>query len=120
MSRRMEDLADSFRPLASELLRRSAEAGVPLRVIDTLRTAEEHAANLRNGVSWTKVSKHLTGLAIDVCPEQYLAIKGWCPGGQHWLTIGAIGESLGLRWGGRWKQRDLGHFEYVERAAWPG
>jgi len=28
-----------------------------------------------------------------------------------WLKIGQIGESLGLVWGGRWKQKDLGHFQ---------
>ena len=30
-----------------------------------------------------------------------------------WQKLGAIGEALGLRWGGRWKQADMGHFEYV-------
>lgn len=111
----MEDLADCFRPLASEVLRRCAERGVPLRVIETLRTVERHAANLRNGTSWTKVSKHLTGLAIDVCPEEYLAIKGWNPDGKLWQVVGMVGRELGLRWGGDWKQRDMGHLEYVER-----
>ena len=68
MSRSLNDLAPAFRPLAVELLARLTEAGVPVMIIDTLRTPEEHADNLRRGVSWTTRSKHLDGLAIDICP----------------------------------------------------
>ena len=35
----------------------------------------------------------------------------WDADDEIWHRIGEIGESLGLRWGGRWKQRDMGHFE---------
>ena len=28
-----------------------------------------------------------------------------------WQRIGKIAESLGLRWGGRWRKRDMGHIE---------
>lgn len=111
MSKRLEDLAPAFRPLAEQLIKACKEAGIPLAIIDTLRTPEEHAANLAKGVSWTARSKHLDGLAIDVCPTTLLKEKGWAPASPLWTTIGVIGESLGLRWGGRWKVRDLGHFE---------
>lgn len=122
MSRRLDDLDPKFKPLAMELLARCVEQGIAVMVIDTLRTPEEHAANLAKGVSWTKHSKHLDGLAIDVCPYHSYQINGpdklaWDAADPAWTAIGRIGEELGLRWGGRWKQKDLGHFEYVSGQA---
>ena len=119
MSRALDDLSPRFRPLAFELLARLVEAGVSVVVVDTLRTAEEHAENLRRGVSWTAHSKHLDGDAIDVCPLEEYILHGpkklqWNASDPVWQTIGRIGEEIGLRWGGRWKVRDLGHFEYIE------
>lgn len=121
MSRRLDDLSDRFRPLAFQLLARCVEAGIHVLIVDTLRTPEEHAANLAKGVSWTKRSKHLDGEAIDICPYETWNLRGpdklaW-KDGPTWDRIGAIGEALGLRWGGRWKVRDLGHFEFVAPTA---
>jgi len=95
------------------------EAGIMVMIIDTWRSPAEHAANLAAGVSWTKHSKHLDGLAIDICPYQQFQLHGpdklqWDGDDPIWTKIGTMGEALGLVWGGRWrKQRDLGHFEYV-------
>jgi hypothetical protein len=121
MSRRLDDLSPRFRPLAVELLARLCEAGIPVLVIDTLRTPEEHAANLAKGVSWTTRSKHLDGDAIDICPYAIYEADGpdkllWDAGHSIWQKVGRIGETLGLRWGGRWQQKDMGHFEYVAGA----
>lgn len=107
-----------MKPLAMELLARCVEAGFAVFIVDTLRTAAEHRANLAKGVSWTKHSKHLDGDAIDLCPFEQYALHGpdklnWDSADPVWQKIGVIGEALGLRWGGRWKQADLGHFEYV-------
>lgn len=117
MSRKLDDLSPRFRPLVFALLARLTEAGIPVMIIDTLRTPEEHAENLANGTSWTMHSKHLDGEAIDICPFAVYDLVGpnklqWDAGHPVWKKIGTIGESLGLRWGGRWKQRDMGHFEY--------
>lgn len=112
MSRKLDDLSDRFRPRAFELLARCVEAGVPVTLIDTRRTAAEHQINLAAGVSWTPRSKHLDGDAIDLCPTALIAIKGWAPTSPLWQQLGVIGESCGLRWGGRWKHQDLGHFEW--------
>lgn len=119
MTRRLDDLDLRFRPLAIELLARCVEAGIPVMIIETLRTQEEHEANLAKGVSWTKHSKHLDGLAIDICPYETFQLHGpdklqWNTADPAWDEIGRIGESLGLRWGGRWKQKDMGHFEFLE------
>ena len=118
VSRYLDDLAPEFRPLAIELIARCVEAGYMVLIVDTLRTPAEHQANLANGVSWTPRSRHLTGHAIDIDPFEQYQLHGpdkvsWDATDPVWRKIGAIGEGLGLRWGGRWAQRDMGHFEYV-------
>lgn len=117
MSRKLDDLDPRFRPLAMELVARCAEQGIPVFIVDTLRTPQEHAENLRRGVSWTPNSKHLYGLAIDVCLYDVYLLNGrdkllWDAMNPAWEIVGGIGESLGLVWGGRWKKRDMGHFEF--------
>jgi len=113
MSKLLSDLDPKFRPLADRLLSDCLGAGVSLAIIETLRTHEKHLQDLQNGVSWVQHSKHEDGLAIDVCPTDYLSIKGWNPSGPEWQIIGKVGKKLGMRWGGDWKQEDLGHFEYI-------
>lgn len=117
MSRAIDDLSPRMKPLAMELLARCAEARIPVVIIDTLRTAAEHEANLRAGTSWITRSKHLDGDAIDICPYETWTRHGqqklnWNAADPVWQRLGIIGEACGLVWGGRWKVRDLGHFEY--------
>lgn len=122
MSRALDDLHASFRPLAFELIARAAEAGIPVLIVDTLRTPHEQAENIAKGVSWTKHSKHLTGRAIDVCPYESFLLSGpdklrWDASDPVWDKLGGIGERVGLTWGGRWKKTpDYGHFEMKETA----
>ena len=116
MSRKLNDLSPEMRPLAMQLLARCVEAGIMVIVVDTLRTKEEQAEYVRRGVSWTSNSKHLTGDAIDVAPYEVWLANGpdkiaWDSNNPAWQKIGAIGEAIGLKWGGRWTVRDLGHFE---------
>lgn len=124
MSRKLDDLHPDFKPLAITLLARIVEAGIPIMIVDTLRTPAEHADNLAKGTSWTTRSKHLDGLAIDIVPYETYQLHGpdklqWDASDPVWLKMGLIGESLGLRWGGRWKDAkgnprpDSGHFELV-------
>src|SRR5690606_17227975 len=57
-------------------------------------------------------SKHQYGLAVDVVPI-IDSIAVW-DNVALWRKIGVTGESLGLRWGGRWKKPyDPGHFEWT-------
>lgn len=117
-SRKLDDLSPRFRPLACELLARCVEAGIHVMIIDTLRTPQEQEENIVKGVSWTRNSKHLTGDAIDICPFEVWQVHGadkllWDADDPVWQEIGRIGERLGLVWGGRWRQKDMGHFEYA-------
>ena len=64
-------------------------------------------------------SKHLDGLAIDVCPYEVYYLHGqnkleWDASNLAWESIARIGERLGLRSGYRWQVKDCGHLEYVE------
>lgn len=117
--RRLNSLSPRFKPLAFELLARCVEAQISVLIVNTRRTPAEQAQNIANGVSWTTNSRHLTGDAIDIVPYSQFDLHGpdkllWDAGDPIWLKLGAIGKALGLRWGGDWTQKDLGHFEYVE------
>ena len=124
MSKSLDDLAPSMRTTVFELIARATEANVPVAIINVLRTEEEQIAHIKAGVSWTANSKHLPqpdfgnlSLAIDLCPYALFTLHGanklqWDANDPAWQTLGKIGESLNLRWGGRWKIPDMGHFEY--------
>src|SRR3990167_6828716 len=113
MSRYLDDLDPAFKPLAIELIARCTEAKIAVMIVDTLRTKAEHAVNLAAGTSWIKHSRHLDGMAIDICPYDVYQLIGpdklqWSSSDPVWLRIGLIGEKLGLVWGGRWKVKDMG------------
>ena len=118
MSRSLDDLDPRFRPIAFELLARLTEQGVVVMIVDTLRTQAEHEHNLATGHSWVQHSKHLDGLAIDLCPYEMYYQHGarkldWDVDNPAWETIAKVGERLGLRSGFRWKVKDCGHLEYL-------
>src|SRR5436190_15582031 len=114
MGKDLSELSDDFRPLAERLLQLCADAGIPVRVISTGRTEAEQADCVKRGTSWTLRSFHLKGLAIDIAPEELLGEKLWAPKSPLWYRLGEIGESIGLKWGGRWRVRDFCHFELGE------
>ena len=116
MSRKLDDLDPHFLPLACVFLARCVEAGVMVAIINTRRTEIEQAANVAAGTSWVAHSKHQDGLAMDVAPFSQYALHGerkleWDASDPAWATIGAIAARIGLRWGGLWKVRDMGHVE---------
>ncbi len=121
MSKRLDDLSPEFKPFAVLFLARLVEEGIQVVIVDTLRTPEQQQINIRNGVSWTSNSKHLTGDAIDVAPYLQYVLHGgmklqWDARDPVWLKMGQIGEACGLEWGGRWvKTPDYGHFQKTIR-----
>lgn len=60
--------------------------------------------------TWTLNSRHLSGNAVDFVPVKD-GKYWWNAPEKVWERMGVIGESNGLTWGGRWKNRDCPHFE---------
>jgi peptidoglycan LD-endopeptidase CwlK len=61
-------------------------------------------------VTWTLKSKHIDGQAIDIAPIRNGRVW-WGAPPSVWERMGEIGESNGMKWGGRWKEKDTPHFE---------
>lgn len=117
MDNRITSLTPATQVLAQKLIDACAAAGVPIKITSTLRTAAEQDAlyaqgRTKPGIKVTNLKGgqgiHETGQAFDVIPVN---------GGYHapqatWDKIGAIGEGLGLEWGGNWKSfKDMPHFQ---------
>jgi peptidoglycan L-alanyl-D-glutamate endopeptidase CwlK len=75
----------------------------------------------RHYVTWVLTSIHEFGLAFDVAiMKPHSRLVEWSPkadfdddGVPEYEELGLLGESLGLRWGGRFKGKDRVHFEYT-------
>lgn len=92
--------------------------GLPVLITETLRTAERQKELYAQGrtkpgkiVTWTKKSRHQSGLAWDICKN----IKG----GEYadtafFISCGRISKKLGITWGGDFKNKDMPHFEVSE------
>ena len=89
---------------------------VPIEAIEAAGTADIIRIQTTSGtfIADGLAMHNCDGLAIDVCPKELINTPGWVPDSPVWETVGEIGEALGLRWGGRWKQRDMVHFEMRE------
>jgi hypothetical protein len=119
MGNSLDELASYFRPVAEALIAALTEAGLEPVIIDTGRTPTEQVTKLAQGVSWTPYSKHEPqppegkSEAIDIAPKSLIGTKLWSPESPLWARQGAIGKSLGLRWGGDWTHvpKDPSHFE---------
>lgn len=124
MGRHLSELAPAFRAKAVELLAQLVEAQIPVLIVSTGRSEKEQAAAVAAGTSKVKRSRHQDGMAIDVVPFALFQLAGpdklqWDVRDPVWRRIGAIGEALGLRWGGRFGESkpgagdgwDMGHFE---------
>jgi peptidoglycan L-alanyl-D-glutamate endopeptidase CwlK len=99
----------------TRFLEEADRQGVPSELVQAYRSPAEQTALYTSGQGVTNapalMSYHNYGLAGDVVPKAYLSMKDWNPSGPLWQKLGAIGESLGLSWGGRWSKPDLPHFE---------
>ena len=96
---------------AEELMRVMEAKGKPIVVIETFRTINRQnslSSSITNA-SGLK-SFHQYGLAFDVM----FKVHRWSPPSESWWTeLGEAGEAWGLIWGGRWKSRDMGHFQWT-------
>lgn len=99
----LQDLEDELVERAIYLVNAARAAGVPLVVISGLRSPERN-----RDVGGAARSQHLFGRAIDVAVLGYRRdqVPAW-----WWDALGQYGERLGLRWGGRFRTRDVNHFD---------
>jgi len=100
-----EKLCPCIRAKYKQFVEQCRDAFIVPALIETLRAADRQQYYMDIGVSWTMASKHLPqppnglSLAFDVCPSSYLKEPKWFPFGPLWDEMGAIGQSIGLKWG---------------------
>ncbi len=112
----LNSLHPYFRDKVKQLIRKAANKGIILRVVEAYRTPTKQREYKTMGRNYTRSaagqSKHQFGLAVDVVPVVDSAAVWNSP--SLWRKVGLIGENLGLRWGGRWRNLyDPGHFEWT-------
>ncbi len=136
--RNVDDLCPAVRLRLEKLQAAAAHEQIGFEVIFTLRTEAEQLALFAQGretvdevnrlrhdagmppitdeqnkkpVTWELTSMHMFGCAFDVVViRDREAVWTDCP---EYERLGVLGESLGFTWGGRWKVKDLGHFQYT-------
>jgi hypothetical protein len=105
-----------FRDRIILLLHNCRKKGINLAIVETYRSPSKQNEYKTMGKKYTRSragrSKHQYGLAIDVVPV-IDSVAQW-DNRALWRKVGAEGEKLGLRWGGRWRHLyDPGHFEWT-------
>ena len=111
-------LVPELEVITARFLHKCTLAGYNLKITSGSRSMEEQQALYNQGRTTAgKIitnakpgkSKHNFGKAFDVA----FVGKTPYPKNFDWTLIGEIGESVGLKWGGRWKGKkvDLLHFE---------
>jgi peptidoglycan L-alanyl-D-glutamate endopeptidase CwlK len=117
----LDYLDPDVRKKAELLLDKAATHGIKLRITQGFRSMHEQqriydqgrttpgqvVTHSPPGYSW-----HEFGRAFDICIVTYqgdTTPKDVYDG--PWELIGDLGESLGLEWGGRWKNPDQPHFQ---------
>jgi peptidoglycan L-alanyl-D-glutamate endopeptidase CwlK len=118
---RLAGVRPELRALVERLLAMGAERGWSLLVTEGLRSAARQAELYAKGrttpgpvVTRARTSRHQTGDAVDLA----FVDRGILVWEGPWDDLGALGESLGLVWGGRFRGlRDCPHFELPRPAS---
>jgi peptidoglycan L-alanyl-D-glutamate endopeptidase CwlK len=123
VSRSLDDLFGTVRDMATEFRVRCDAIGVDVLIYCTYRSLEEQSLLYRQGrsvqgkiVTYAKAgeSAHNFGMAFDCVPMLH-GKPQWSPKSPQWGTIGAVGQSVGLEWAGRWTRfREFPHFQMPE------
>lgn len=119
---RIQQLQPQMKEKTIEFINRAeSELGIKLQVTSAFRSFEEQEKLYAQGrtlpgkiVTWAKPgeSYHNLGLAIDVIEIKDGKALWENP---NWSKIGELGESMGFTWGGRWKMKDLPHFQFSHK-----
>lgn len=111
-------LHPKVQPHARALVQRASDHGIAIKVISGTRTFEEQnelfaqgrtkpgniVTNARGGFS-----NHNFGIAFDIGVFEGSAYRDESP---KYKAVGAVGQELGLDWGGNWKTiQDEPHFQ---------
>jgi hypothetical protein len=99
----VRSLQPFLQPYAIAMVNGVRAEGIPLIVISGRRNA-----NVNAELGGAETSLHLRGLAFDV------QVIGYTRDELHpyfWQWLGAWWESLGGRWGGRFRPADVNHFD---------
>lgn len=122
VTKRCEDigeLVDYLQPYVKKLIEECKKQGINIKVTETYRSQARQdylyaQGRTREGsiVTNAKTSIHTSRKAFDVCINQR--------GNEYNATllkkVGAIGESLGLEWGGNWSTfKDSPHFQLLNK-----
>lgn len=122
MTRDIKELLPIVKRKTEEFIKKCKAQGIDLVVTCTYRSSQEQDAlyaqgrttpgsiitNAKGGQSF-----HNHRVAIDVVP--IVNGKATWNNPQLWAKLGAIGESVGLEWGGSWtKFRDQPHFQFTQ------
>ena len=126
----LSSLHPYFRDQIIKLINTCHKKGIELAIVETFRTKAKQSEYYSMGREYTLTrggkSRHQYGLAVDVVPV--VNGKPQWDNKYLWKKIGIVGESLGLRWGGRWRSiYDPAHFEwsggvstyYLEKGTYP-
>lgn len=110
MSRDRKQLNPLLNIIIDAFLKECDKQKLNVKITDCVRTKEE-----QNGIDASRTqtkypySFHNWGLAFDICQNSktpYPTDENW------WKKVGAIGEKMGLEWGGNWKGFvDKPHFQ---------
>lgn len=114
--RKLATLRPAFREQVVEMLELARASWPDRRIVITeaYRPQRRQDALYKQGrhVTAVRKSKHTEGLAVDVYFVTTIGGLIIPYEGAPYDELGVIGESVGMRWGGRWKQPfDPGHFE---------
>jgi len=128
MSHRLSDLHPYLVSLAEKHIQACADRNVRIVITQTLRSIEEQNVLYAQGrttpgkiVTNAKggESLHNYGLAYDIAVLGNTGIT-WDDHADiddddiwDYLEAGEAGEKLGLTWGGRWKFRDVPHYQFT-------
>ena len=123
-SRKISDLTPELQQLYNKFEDEMDKEGIDFIVTCTHRSQEEQDRLYARGrtapgfiVTWAKESKHTKREAFDIAVLTDGKLN-W--GNKAYERPGEIGESVGLKWGGRFKKRDgtprpdRPHFELIE------
>lgn len=111
----LDALHPHFHEKINQLISICKNKGIELAIVESYRSSAKQNEYKALGKKYTKASgghsKHQYGLAVDLVPV-INSVPQW-DNARLWKKVGAIGEQLGLRWGGRWRTLyDPGHFEW--------